>query len=111
VPYITKELREKLDGAIEDLLARMTADGVRSAGVANYVITRIVAGACAFASAGPAAPSATSYAKINEAVGVLECAKLELYRRLAGPYEDGKIAQNGDVKEYAPRPHGPPRTQ
>jgi hypothetical protein len=38
-----------------------------------------------------------SYAIINEVVGVLECAKLELYRRLAAPYEDEKRELNGDV--------------
>lgn len=38
-----------------------------------------------------------SYTTINEVVGVLECAKLELYRRVAAPYEDLKIEQNGDV--------------
>lgn len=38
-----------------------------------------------------------SYASINEVIGVLECAKLELYRRIAAPYEDGKIRENGDV--------------
>jgi hypothetical protein len=38
-----------------------------------------------------------SYAVINEVVGALECAKLELYRRVAAPYEDIKIGQNGDV--------------
>ena len=32
-------------------------------------------------------------------VGVLECAKLELYRRMAAPYEDEKIEDNGDVYE------------
>ena len=37
------------------------------------------------------------YTHVNEAVGVLECAKLELYRRVAAPYEDEKIAENGDV--------------
>ncbi|MDX1646458.1 MAG: hypothetical protein R3304_04890 [Longimicrobiales bacterium] len=37
------------------------------------------------------------YTHINEAVGVLECAKLELYRRIAGPHEDGKMEENGDV--------------
>jgi hypothetical protein len=30
-------------------------------------------------------------------IGALECAKLELYRRLASPYEDLKIADNGDI--------------
>lgn len=38
-----------------------------------------------------------SYQTYNELIGVLECAKLELYRRLIGPYEDTKIKENGDV--------------
>jgi hypothetical protein len=37
------------------------------------------------------------YAHLNEVVGALECAKLELYRRVAGPYEDEKIKESGDV--------------
>ena len=39
----------------------------------------------------------TSYVHLNEVVGVLECAKLELYRMVAAPYEDKKRAQNGPV--------------
>lgn len=38
-----------------------------------------------------------NYDTINEVIGVLECAKLELYRRIAAPYEDIKMEQNGDV--------------
>ncbi len=38
-----------------------------------------------------------NYAELNAVIGVLECAKLELYRRVAAPYEDRKIAANGDV--------------
>lgn len=38
-----------------------------------------------------------NYAILNEVVGVLECAKLELYRRVAAPYEDAKCDMNGDV--------------
>jgi hypothetical protein len=38
-----------------------------------------------------------SYSNINNLIGVLECAKLELYRRVASPYEDEKIIENGDV--------------
>jgi len=38
-----------------------------------------------------------NYSTLNEVVGVLECAKLELYRRVAAPYEDTKIQENGDV--------------
>ena len=37
------------------------------------------------------------YQAINDVVGALEGAKLEFYRRIAAPYEDLKIADNGDV--------------
>lgn len=37
------------------------------------------------------------YERLNAAIGALECAKLELYRRLAAEYEDAKIEANGDV--------------
>jgi hypothetical protein len=40
-----------------------------------------------------------NYQRINDAVGALECCKLELYRRLAAPYEDVKIKENGDIYE------------
>ncbi len=39
----------------------------------------------------------TGYAGYNEVVGVLECCKLEFSRRIVAPYEDRKIAENGDV--------------
>ena len=44
------------------------------------------------------------YANLNEVIGALDCAKLELYRRLAAPYEDQKIAENGDVYRSNRRP-------
>jgi hypothetical protein len=37
------------------------------------------------------------YARLNEVIGAIDCAKLELYRRIAAPYEDKKITENGDV--------------
>ena len=37
------------------------------------------------------------YAVLNQVIGVLECAKLELYRRILAPYEDKKCQENGDV--------------
>ena len=40
-----------------------------------------------------------SYTSYNEAIGVLECAKMELYRRMIAKYEDKKIIENGDVYE------------
>jgi hypothetical protein len=41
-----------------------------------------------------------SYSKIAIMTGILENIKQEFYRRAAAPYEDRKISQNGDVKEY-----------
>ena len=39
----------------------------------------------------------SSYQTINDVVGALEGAKMEFYRRVAAPYEDKKIKENGDV--------------
>lgn len=41
--------------------------------------------------------SGKGYTAIAEVVSALECAKLEFYRRVAVPYEERKIEQNGDV--------------
>jgi hypothetical protein len=38
-----------------------------------------------------------SYQSINDVMGVFASAAQEFYRRVAAPYEDEKIAQNGDV--------------
>jgi hypothetical protein len=42
-----------------------------------------------------------NYAAINDVVGVLQCAQLELYRRIAAPLEDKKCKENGDVYSVA----------
>jgi hypothetical protein len=41
------------------------------------------------------------YTNLNAMMGVLECSKLELYRRIVALYEDKKLRLNGDV--YAVR--------
>ena len=38
-----------------------------------------------------------SYQTANDIIGALEGAKLEFYRRTVAPYEDIKIAENGDL--------------
>lgn len=38
-----------------------------------------------------------NYQAINDVIGVLECLKQEVYRRVAAPYEDRKIETNGEV--------------
>lgn len=38
-----------------------------------------------------------NYQHMNDVIGALEGCKLEMYRRKVAPYEDVKIAHNGDV--------------
>lgn len=85
MPYIPEPDRERIDGG----------EPAYSAGELNYAITKLV---------DEWLGTTPSYGRINAAIGVFECAKLELYRRVAAPYEDTKIAANGDV--YRERPRG-----
>ena len=80
MPYITEARRQYLstDGSWPGV-----------AGELNYMITKLCKDYFEFH--GP------SYQAINDIVGALEGAKLEFYARVARPYEDEKIKQNGDV--------------
>jgi len=87
VPYIKMEDRPKYEKTLTELiniLKEQTVDQID--GQLNYIITRILKESYPL-----------RYFNINRAVGVLECCKLEYYRRVAAPYEDTKIEQNGDV--------------
>ena len=84
MPYVDKEARVRLDRGAAP----------QNAGELNYVITRCV-------DEYLIQKGSLRYANINEVIGVLECAKLELYRRIAVPYEDGKKEASGDVYKIA----------
>jgi hypothetical protein len=91
MPYIEEEDRKRLDPAVTAAVeAFLDLPMEESLGDLNYLISRIVAGVV----------GKPSYRKIAMATGVLENVKQELYRRMAAPYEDRKIAENGDVPEY-----------
>lgn len=80
MPYITADARARLDaGGKPDTVGEL-----------NYAITRLV-------DAYLIQQGGIRYANLNEVVGVLECAKLEAYRRVAAPYEDQKRGETGDV--------------
>lgn len=87
MPYIKQEERERFDFLLDDL--SVAIERGCAPGDLNYVITRIVH---AYLDA-----RGMHYTHLNDAIGVLECAKQELYRRIAAPYEDRKIHENGDV--------------
>lgn len=89
MPYITPEARVALD-PVPDTDA-MTP------GELNFQLTRLVDSYLV---------GRLDYQAINDVVGALECAKLEVYRRIAVPYEGQKCEINGDVYATQVRPIG-----
>ena len=80
MPYITPTKRMSIDRG---------DCALETAGELNYVITRLLDLWIA--------DHGLTYDRINTCIGVLECAKLELYRKIAAAYEDKKCAENGEV--------------
>jgi hypothetical protein len=85
MPYIKQEDRSKFDLAAIDI-----ANKAESAGDLNYALTVILHNYIK--------KKGLRYANCNELVGMLECCKLEFYRRIVGEYEDTCIEKNGDAK-------------
>lgn len=79
MPYIPKKNRHGL----------LTSIPAESPGELNYLFTAAIVEYMD--------THGTSYLTLNAIIGALECAKLELYRRIVAPYEEQKIEQNGDV--------------
>jgi hypothetical protein len=79
MPYLEKGVRASMDqGRVP-----------KEAGELNYLVTRLCD---AFLM-----ETGLSYKNINQAIGALESAKLELYARIARPYEEKKCRENGEV--------------
>jgi hypothetical protein len=91
MPYIKMEERKILYSALENLIETMNTTDLMDAGHLNYIISTLLNAKLQI--------SGCNYKQLNELIGVLECAKLELYRRVAAPYEDTKKQQNGEVYE------------
>ena len=77
MPYVDPEVRGPAEFVPE------------TAGELNYALTKVIQGYML--------RTGLSYTIINDVIGALEGAKLEFYRRVAVPYENKKIAENGDV--------------
>ncbi len=88
IPYIEKEKRVKFDGLIKQL-----ANNIRSLGEVNYVITKLLHTVIGN-------DENFCYALLNGIIGVLDCAKMELYRMVVAKYEDKKRRKNGGVSEF-----------
>ena len=91
MPYIKQEDRDKLlDEIVELELKLQKLRTIRTEdGNLNYVMTRLLHNEIDYRG--------KCYKTLNSLIGVLECCKLELYRRIVVDYEDEKIAEDGDV--------------
>lgn len=79
MPYITEERQAQLAAGYPP----------STAGELNYTLTSI---AIQYIQ-----DNGLSYGIINDILGAFSGASAEFYRRVAVPYEDTKIAENGDV--------------
>ncbi|HLD91378.1 MAG TPA: hypothetical protein VI911_10235 [Patescibacteria group bacterium] len=84
MPYIEQRIKTTIDPKLKRIINSTLTEGEL-----NYAITKLCISYIEH--------HALNYTSLNAIVGALECAKLEFYRRLVGPYEDEKIKFNGDV--------------
>lgn len=90
MPYIGREERKVLDPLIDSLAreaSKLGKDETERAGILNYITTRLTL---------TLIPQ-NRYWKIALAAGVFSNLASEFYRRMAVPYEDRKIKEQGDV--------------
>jgi len=84
MPYIARQLR-----TARTMVELRCLPELVNAGGLNYVLTQVcLAYLCKHGHC---------YQRFNDIIGALEGAKLEMYRRMVGPYEDEKKTINGDV--------------
>lgn len=88
MPYIPISQKEEIDRG----LIALNLPEIKDSGGLNYTIHQIVSRYIS--------QNKESYQTYNDIIGALECAKMELYRRLISDYEDKKILLNKDVKPY-----------
>jgi hypothetical protein len=87
LPYIKADKRKKYKKTLKELVRILkTLPPEEIDGELNYVVTKILKEIYPL-----------RYFHINKAIGVLECIKLEYYRRVAATYEDQKIKEAGAV--------------
>ena len=87
MPYVIEETQKMIDEILDQMEnSNYTSIWNWTAGEVNCFITKLLL-----------RKNPERYAHFNEIIGILECCKLEFYRRAVAAYEDEKIEQNGDV--------------
>jgi hypothetical protein len=83
MPYIKEDKRKRLDWIADNLASELEAEGIT--GNLNYVLFKVAKRLC------------KRYKHYAQFEGDCQQSLKEIYRRLVAPYEDKKIAENGDV--------------
>jgi hypothetical protein len=86
MPYITQANRNSVEIELQCAGLSFIPE---NAGELNFIVSTFIANYIK--------ENGLKYAIVNEMIGALECAKMELNRVIIGPYEDIKIAENGPV--------------
>lgn len=92
MPYLPPKFREELDQQCE--IGQITRyfeslDDQNFLGALNYLVYTIVRHYLF--------KNGKRYSRLAGIVGTIHCCAAEIYRRIAAPYEDEKIEENGDV--------------
>ncbi len=85
LPYIKEENKVYFDAVLLPLKRCAIANGAEL----NYLFAELLNQFFV--------TNSKNYSNLAQAISALECQKLELYRRVAAPYEDSKIESNGEV--------------
>jgi hypothetical protein len=86
MPYIPQTQRNDIH---EELIEQGLDFVPENAGELNFIVSTLINNFLV--------ERGTRYANINEMMGALECAKMELYSVVAEPYEAAKCEENGAV--------------
>jgi len=90
MPYINQDTRKEFDNDISSIADKlMKIDKSKRDGTLNYLFTKLLLKCFGDEKVG--------YLEYERLIGILECCKLELYRKAVSEYEDKKIFENGDV--------------
>ena len=88
MPYARQQYRKELDKGIDEVIEKLKASPLEKIDAnLNYVIFKILRRIYKM-----------DYFDLNRAMGALETCKIEFYRRVIAPYEDGKMIEHGDVE-------------
>ena len=88
MPYIKPDARVKINPYLEPLL-EWASENEPTEGELNYIISSLI---------WTCFEKNVSYKNGNDLISILECAKLEFYRKKVAPYEDLKEKENGTLE-------------